>query len=104
MHPEVESAFDIMENPFHQIKMRFSRRVHVEACLLHSMSNIWVSQSQVLQSTCIAAILGGVGEKSTICSGELASYINRCSTRVAVNHASTLEKLEGILSLREHHA
>jgi hypothetical protein len=104
MHPEVKSTFDVAENTFHQIEVRVPWRMHVKASLLYGMSDVWTGMREVLESTRIAVILGGISKKDTVFSGELASNIDRCSAWITVNHASALKKLNGVLSLREHHA
>jgi hypothetical protein len=59
---------------------------------------------QILQSTSVTAILGGIGKECTISGQKLAPYINRSGTWVAVGHTSALKKFNGILALRKNHA
>jgi hypothetical protein len=84
--------------------MRFPRSMHVETCLLNSMSNVWVSERQVLESTSIATVLCGISEKRTLCGRKFAAHINGSGAGVALDHASTLQELNGILALRKDHA
>jgi hypothetical protein len=98
MQFEVESPFDVTKNSFHQIEVGIPGRMHVEAGLLDYMGDIWTCMREVLESTCIAAVLGGISEKSTSFSGELAPNIDRCSAWITVKHAITLKKVDGILS------
>jgi hypothetical protein len=84
--------------------MRFPRSMHVETCLLNSMSNVWTSERQVLESTSIATVLRGIGEKRTLSGGEFAAHINGSGAGVALDHAGTLQELDGVLALREDHA
>jgi hypothetical protein len=68
------------------------------------MSNVGACQYQILKSACKAPILGGIPNKRTIISRELATSVNGSRTRVAIEHASSVEKVDGVLTLREQHA
>jgi hypothetical protein len=66
VHAEIESAFDVAQNPLHQIKMGLAWGMHVEASLLDGMHNVGASKRQILQSSSKAAVLRGIRKKSTI--------------------------------------
>jgi hypothetical protein len=100
---KIQRALDIAENALDKVKMRFPRSMHIQTGLLNSMSNIRTRQSQVLKGTSETAILCRIGHKRAIISGELATSVNGSRTRVAVSHASSVEKVDGILALGEQH-
>jgi hypothetical protein len=66
VHAEIESAFDVAQNPLHQIKMGLARGMHVEASLLDGMHNVRASKREILQSSSKVAVLRGIRKKSTI--------------------------------------
>jgi hypothetical protein len=45
--------------------------------MLDCIGDIWTCMREVLERTCIAAVLGGISEKSTSFSGQLAPNIDR---------------------------
>jgi hypothetical protein len=49
-------------------------------------------------------VLHGISEKRTICGRKFAAHINGSGAGVALDHASTLQELDGVLALREDHA
>ena len=73
--------------------------MHVEAGLLHCMSNIRTRQCEILKGACKAAVLSGIGDERTIVGRKLATSVYGSRTRVAMLHAGALEKINGILAL-----
>jgi hypothetical protein len=100
---EVQSTPDVPKDPLDQIEVWLPWSMHVQACLLYSMCNVWARQSQVLKSASEAAVLSGIGDEGTIISGELATSVYGSSTRVAVKHASSVKKVDCVLPLRQQH-
>jgi hypothetical protein len=100
---KVHGPLEVPKNPLNQVKVRLARSMHIEARLLHGMSNIRARQCKVLKGAYKAAILGRVSNQRTIIGGELATSVNGSRTRVALKHAGSLKKVEGILALRQQH-
>jgi hypothetical protein len=48
MQAHLEGALDVAKNPFNKIQVGLPRGVHIEARLLNGMSNIRMSERQVL--------------------------------------------------------
>jgi hypothetical protein len=104
MQAHVEGALDAAKNPFDKIQMRLPRGVHIETRLLNGVSDVRASERQVLQCTGIAAALSRVIKERAFISGELAANVDGSGTRMALNHAGSLKKINSILPLREDHA
>jgi hypothetical protein len=51
LKPEVESAANVAQDPLDEVEMQFLRSMHVETCLLDSMSDVRTRERQVLKST-----------------------------------------------------
>ena len=75
--------------------------MHVETNLLNSISNIWMSEGQVLQSSSKTAKVSRIRHGNTTICRELGICINRRGTRLAVRHASSLKDLHDVLMLRQ---
>ena len=72
--------------------------MHEEADLLDSKGQV---RGEVLEGTNEAPVLRGVGDWSALEGGQLVLSFHRSSYKVAFRHASTLEEINGVLSLRK---
>jgi hypothetical protein len=73
--------------------------MHEEADLLYSIGEVRPRQDEVLECTSEAPVLRGVSNWSALCGGQLGPGVHRGGSRVALGHASTLEKIDDVLSL-----
>jgi transposase len=87
----VERPTDVAKDPFDEEEMWLAWRMHVEAGLLHCMSNIRAGERQILQGPGKVAVLRRVRKKGAIFSGELATSVNRSDRRIAVEHPGALQ-------------
>jgi hypothetical protein len=88
--PNVHNATDVSKNPFHRGPVSISRRMHVEADLLHGVLQLRASESQVLQTTNNGVIVRHIRSRRSSGSGELGVRVDRSGRRRAVKHPSTL--------------
>jgi hypothetical protein len=65
---------------------------------LYNIRNIRTGEGEILKSPSDATIVSRVGDCDTI-SRELGMGIHRCTARLAVVHASTVQNIEHILVL-----
>jgi hypothetical protein len=99
----VKRALDVPKDSFDQQQVLITRVVHVEAYLLHGISDVGARERQVLEGTSKTSVLRRIGDRRASLSGELGRCVHGSRRRVAGAHASTLEYLESVLSLREKH-
>ena len=84
--------------------MGLARIMHEEAHLLNRICQIWSSQGEVLKGPSKASVLRAVLELGVVLCRELGMSVNGSRCRVTLSHASTLKKIQGILSLRQEQA
>jgi hypothetical protein len=96
---KIQRALETPKNPLDEVEMRLTRCVHVKTCLLHCMRNVGASQCEILKGARETTVLGGVSDEGSFISRELAMHINGGRTRVALEHAGALRKLDGGLAL-----
>jgi hypothetical protein len=96
-----ESALQIAQDPLEQRQVGLARVVHEETHLLNGVGQVWSGQGDVLEGAGDAPIYGWISNGSTISGGELGVSVDRGRCRVTLSHASALEKLNGVLSLRQ---
>jgi len=78
--------------------------VHEQARLIHSICKIRTCQGQVLECTRNAAVERRVIEEGTLRQGELWLGVDRCRSRLAVQHPSAFKNVFSILCLVEEEA
>ena len=100
---EVKSATNIWKYPLDEVEMWLPRGVHVEARLLHGMSNLGTGERQVLKRAGKTPVLSSISDEGTLIGRELATCVDGRHTRVAVHHTGALKKVDGVLALREKH-
>jgi hypothetical protein len=81
---------DVPKNLFHRGPVSITRRMHIEADLLHGILQLWASESQVLQTTNNGAIVRRIRSRQSSGSGELGIRVDRSGRRRAVKHPNTL--------------
>ena len=96
---QIQCTLEIPKNSLNQVEIRFLRSMHVEAGLLHFMSNIRTCQCQILKGACKTAVLSRISDERTIVGRKLATSVYGSRTQVAILHAGALEKINGILAL-----
>ena len=101
--PQIQCTLEIPKNPLNQVEMRFPRSMHVEAGLLHCMSNIRMRQCEILKGACKAAVLSGIRDERTVISCKFATGVYGSRTRVALQHTGALQEVDGVLALGQHH-
>ena len=79
--------------------MGLARIMHEEAHLLNRICQIWSGQGEVLKGPSKASVLRAVLELGAVLCRELGMSVNRSRCRVTLSHASTLKKIQGVLSL-----
>jgi hypothetical protein len=86
--------------------MRLARVVHEEADLLNSIRQVRTSQREVLEGADQTPVVGAVrgGERGAVGRRELGVSVNRSRCRVTLSHAGALEKVDGVLALRQEEA
>ena len=94
----VNSALEILQDALHGTEVRLPCVMHVKIDLLNGISNIQVSESEILEGPSYAAIMGGVRHRGPI-SGELGVSIHRGAAWLVVTHTSTVQNIQHILSL-----
>ena len=90
MKTHVQSTFNITQDAFIEMEVWFLGIMHVETDLLNSICKVWSNQSEILKRSSKTAILYRIGNLQTFHSGEFGLGVNRCSSRVAFRHTSTL--------------
>ena len=60
---EVEGATNVAEDPLDEVEMGLPRGVHVEARLLHGMSNLGTGERQVLKRAGKTPVLSSIGDE-----------------------------------------
>ena len=90
----------VLENALQIAQMRFPGIIHVQADLLNSIRNIWSGEGEILKGTSDTAIVCRVGDCDTI-SKELGVSIHRGAAGLAVEHTSTFQNIQHILTLGE---
>jgi hypothetical protein len=81
--------------------MRVSGVVHMQAYLLNSIDDIRTSESEILQSTSDTAVVSRIRHRRTISSRQLGVSVHRSAAGLAVAHASVVEDIQQLLSLRK---
>jgi hypothetical protein len=80
----IKSAFEIPKNTFDMSKVRRTRIMHIETCLLNRVENVRTSKSGMLKCTAIKGVIGN----RVIVSREFGTKFSRCTTGLTITHAS----------------
>ena len=99
----MQSPFDVAEDMLESSNVWLARIMHVQANLLNSVSVIQPGECEVLQGTCKTPKLRGVLNRWTI-SRQLGVGVHGSRARLALGHASALQDIQHVLSLREEKA
>jgi hypothetical protein len=81
--------------------MGLPRGVHMQAHLLDGVSDVGPGKGQVLEGVGEAPVGRRVGDRGPVVRRELRLSVNRHGARLAVEHASPLQDVEGVLVLVE---
>jgi hypothetical protein len=82
--------------------MGLPQGVHMQAHLLYGVSDVGPEKGQVLEGVGEAPVGGcRVGDREPVIRRELRLSVNRHGARLAVEHASPLQDVDGVLALVE---
>jgi hypothetical protein len=96
-----EGSLDIPENALDQREVRLAGIMHEQAHLLNDIGQIGLCQSEVLEGTGKTLVLGGVSHQGACGGGQLVLRVHWRGSGMAFRHANSLEKVNGILTLRQ---
>jgi hypothetical protein len=92
------------KDPIHSGEMWLSRGVHMKAHMLDGVGDVGAGEDEVLQSPGKTTIVGQISHRRANIGGDLALSVHRSRAGLTINHASSLEDVDGILSLGEEQA
>lgn len=99
MEAEVQCTADISHDALHSSEMRLSGIMHMKEHLLNRVSDVRLSESEVLEGACKTAELSGVLNRGTIDDTKFWVGVHRCRAWIAVQHIGALKYVTSVLLL-----